>query len=86
VTDPATPEDLVPEDLEMLAEHHLPHELMFRDSDLSFGGAFGALAGMNEREKEEFLLRYAPRKVRKAIKERRKAREQAQKQKQGPRN
>jgi hypothetical protein len=35
---------------------------------------------MNEREKEEFLLLYAPRKVRKVIKERRKAREQAQKQ------
>jgi hypothetical protein len=29
-------------------------------------------------EKEEFLLLYGPRKVRKAIKERRKAREQAQ--------
>jgi hypothetical protein len=80
MTDPDTPEDLVPENLAMLAEHHLSSESMFRDSDLSFGGAFDALAGMNEREKEEFLLRYGPRKVRKAIKERRKAREQAKKQ------
>ncbi|MBB5164100.1 hypothetical protein [Mycobacterium sp. AZCC_0083] len=80
MTDPETPEDLVPEDLAMLAEHHFPHESKYADSDLSFGGVFRALAGMNEREKEEFLLLYAPRKVRKTIKERRKAREQAQKQ------
>jgi hypothetical protein len=36
------------------------------------------MAGFSEREEEEFLLIYGPRKVRKAIKERRKAREQAQ--------
>jgi hypothetical protein len=37
------------------------------------------MAGFSDREEEEFLLIYGPRKVRKAIKERRKAREQAQK-------
>jgi hypothetical protein len=37
---------------------------------------------VSEREKEEFLLLYGPRKVRKAIKERRKAREIAKKQSQ----
>jgi hypothetical protein len=35
------------------------------------------MAGFSVREEEEFLLAYGPRKVRKAIKERRKAREQA---------
>jgi hypothetical protein len=35
--------------------------------------------GFSKREQEEFLLTYGPRKVRKAIEERRKAREQAQK-------
>ncbi|MDT7793560.1 MAG: hypothetical protein QOD59_2996, partial [Mycobacterium sp.] len=39
-----------------------------------------ALGGMNDREEEEFLLLYGPKKVRRAIKERR-AREQAQKRK-----
>ena len=34
---------------------------------------------LDKRDEEEFLLIYGPRKVRKAIKERRKAREQAQK-------
>jgi hypothetical protein len=34
---------------------------------------------MNDKEQEEFLLLYGPKKVRKAIKERQKAREQAQK-------
>ena len=38
------------------------------------------MAGFSQREEEEFLLIYGPRKVRKAIKERRKAREQAKKQ------
>jgi hypothetical protein len=37
------------------------------------------MAGFSEREEEEFLLHHGPTKVRKAIKERRKAREQAQK-------
>ena len=37
------------------------------------------MAGFSEREEEEFLLTYGPRKVRKAIRERRNAREEAQK-------
>ena len=44
-----------------------------------FGDEGTALAGMNLREQKEFLLAYGPRKVRKAIGERRNAREQAQK-------
>ena len=43
------------------------------------GDEWTDMAGFNEREEEEFLLIYGPRKVRKAIKERRKAREKAQK-------
>jgi hypothetical protein len=35
---------------------------------------------LSEREEEEFLLTYGPRKVRKAIEERRKARELAKKE------
>ena len=38
-----------------------------------------SMAGLNEREEEEFFLAFGTRKHRKAIKERRKAREQAQK-------
>ena len=38
------------------------------------------MAGFSDREEEKFLLVYGPKKVRKAIKERRKAREQAKKQ------
>jgi hypothetical protein len=38
---------------------------------------------MNQREQEEIFSTYAPRKVRKAMKKRRKAREQAQKQSNG---
>ena len=37
------------------------------------------MAGFSEREEEEFLLHHGPKKVRKAIKERRNAREQSQK-------
>ena len=37
------------------------------------------MAGMNERKEEEYFLTYGTRTHRKAIKERRKAREQAQK-------
>jgi len=47
-----------------------------------FAGLEGStenMAGFSEREEEEFLLIHGPRKVRKAIKERRKAREQTQK-------
>src|SRR5262245_3648190 len=38
------------------------------------------LEGMNQREQEEYLLHHGPKQVRKAIKERRQAREQTQKQ------
>ena len=38
------------------------------------------MAGMNQREQEEFLLMYGTRKQRKAIKAHRKAREQAKTQ------
>ena len=49
-----------------------------------FGRALGGshrtdMAGFSEREEEEFLLHHGPKQVRKAIKERRKAREKAQK-------
>ena len=36
------------------------------------------LAGLNEREEEQLLLRYGPRKERKALKKRRKAEKQAE--------
>jgi len=39
----------------------------------------GGVEGTAQREQEEFLSTYAPRKVRKAMRQRRKAREQAQK-------
>jgi hypothetical protein len=39
---------------------------------------------MNQREQEELFSTHAPRNVRKAMKQRRKAREQAQKQSKGP--
>jgi hypothetical protein len=38
------------------------------------------MGGFSEREEEELLLMYGPKKVRKAIEERRRAREQAKKQ------
>jgi hypothetical protein len=40
----------------------------------------GEWSYMNEKEQEDWLLQYGPRKERKAIKEHRKAREQAKKQ------
>ena len=45
---------------------------------ISFGSE-GGLGSMTQREQEELFSTYAPRKVRKAMKQRRKAREQAQK-------
>jgi len=48
--------------------------------DQFHGSDFGGLAGMNAREQEELLLMSGTRKERKAIKARRKAREQAKKQ------
>jgi hypothetical protein len=41
-----------------------------------FGGDTGGMESMSEREQELLFSTYAPRKVRKAMKERRKAREQ----------
>ena len=41
------------------------------------------MGGFSEKEEEEFLLHHGPKKVRKAIKERRKARQQSQKQQSG---
>ncbi|MDT5362215.1 MAG: hypothetical protein QOC69_3977 [Mycobacterium sp.] len=44
-----------------------------------YGSELGGLGGMTQREQEELFSTYAPRNVRKAMKARRKAREQAQK-------
>ena len=57
-----------------------------------FGRALGLagshltdMAGFSEKEEEEFLLHHGPKEVRKSIKERRQAREQAQNQRRGGR-
>jgi len=61
----------------------------FNPRDPAFREVFGEqvcgperldMAGMNQREEEEFLLLYGPRKERKAIKKRRKAEKQAEKE------
>jgi hypothetical protein len=44
-----------------------------------FADEWGGLGSMNQREQEELFSTYAPRNVRKAMRARRKAREQAQK-------
>lgn len=44
-----------------------------------FGGEMGGLGSMNQREQEELFSTYAPRKVRKEMQRRRRAREQARK-------
>ena len=46
--------------------------------DMYWGDEWSDMRGMNQSEQEEFLLAHGPHKLRKAIKERRKAREQAQ--------
>ena len=56
-----------------------PHDPRFAPSWARFGDEGSAMGGMNEREEEEFFLAFGTRKHRKAIKERRKAREQAKK-------
>ena len=61
MTDPHIPEDLA---------RSLAYESLRRAERTESGG-------FSDREEEEFLLHYGPKKVRKAIKERRKAREQA---------
>ena len=48
--------------------------------DQFHGSDLGGLAGMNQREEEELFLLYGTRKERKAIRARRKAREQAKKE------
>jgi len=44
-----------------------------------FGGELGGLGSMSQREQEQLFSTYGPRKVRKEMQRRRKAREQAQK-------
>jgi hypothetical protein len=58
----------------------LDRRTTWRITDQYRGDESTDMAGFSDREEEEFLLIYGPRKVRKAIKERRKAREQAKKQ------
>jgi hypothetical protein len=53
---------------------------MFAPSWARYADEWSGMGGMNEREEEEFFLAFGTRKHRKAIKERRKAREQAQEQ------
>jgi hypothetical protein len=48
-------------------------------TDHYYGEELGGLGSMNAREQEELFSTYAPRNVRKAMRQRRKAREQAQK-------
>jgi hypothetical protein len=57
-----------------------------RPSDDYFYGGLevGGLAGMNKREQEEIFSTYAPREVRKAMRERKRARELAQGQNKRP--
>ena len=79
-------------DLPPLEEGHMkdpedprnPYDPTFAPSWAHYGDEWSAMGGMNEREEEEeFFLAFGTRKHRKAIKERRKAREQAQKQSKG---
>jgi hypothetical protein len=58
----------------------LDRKTVWRLADQYRGDESTDMAGFSEREEEEFLLIYGPKEVRKAIKERRKAREQAKKQ------
>ena len=58
----------------------LDRRTTWRLTDQYRGDESTDMAGFSDREEEEFLLIYGPRKVRKAIKERRTAREQAKKQ------
>jgi flagellar biosynthesis/type III secretory pathway M-ring protein FliF/YscJ len=59
--------------------HQMPwNQADYRRSQY-FRGEWTEFGGMSEREQEEFSSAYAPHKERKAVKERRKAREQAQK-------
>jgi hypothetical protein len=63
-------------DGEQMTEPFVPETKPFVPQ--GFGRALGDdMAGFSEREEEEFLLTYGPRKVRKAIRERRNARDRA---------
>ena len=57
----------------------LDRRTTWRLTDQYRGDESTDMAGFNDREEEEWLLVYGPREVRKAIKKRRKAREQAEK-------
>ena len=67
-----------PED-DPLVDSLLDRRTTWQLTDQYRGDEWTDMAGFSDREEEEFLLVYGPKKVRKAIKERRKAREQAQK-------
>jgi hypothetical protein len=78
---------LLTADEEHITESYVPATKPFVPQ--GFGRALGDgsslshmtdMAGFSEREEEEFLLIYGPRKVRKAVEGRRKAHEQATKQ------
>jgi hypothetical protein len=56
-----------------------PENPHFADPEYAKKWVKGEWIYMNDKEQEEFLLLYGPKKVRKAIKERQKVREQAQK-------
>jgi len=56
-----------------------PENPKFADPEYGKKWLRGEFVDMNQKEQEELLLHYGSRKERKAIKERRKAREQAQK-------
>ena len=72
---PDVPEDkrLIPDEVARSAAHRY-----WGDAKSAEAASLQPPVGMNEREPDEFFLSYGPRKMRKAIEERRKAREQAQ--------
>ena len=57
----------------------IPEEVAWSLADKWYGDERTDMAGFNKREQEEFLLAYGPRKVRRAMRARRRAREIAQK-------
>jgi len=59
MTDPETPEDLVPEDSRCSLNTIFPMNLSMRTATFR-SRRLPCAGGMNEREKEEFLLLYAP--------------------------
>jgi hypothetical protein len=73
--DPEAVEAGLPTDLEDPWEKAISRP----STDRYYGDEWGGLGSMNQREQEELFSIYAPRNVRKAMRRRRKAREQAQK-------